>query len=165
MIRFDPEKHRRRSIRLSGYDYSRAGVYAVTICTHNRECLFGEIVDGRMVLNDFGRILSDEWNRINLVHERINLDAMVVMPNHFHGIIVLTNPMGAIRELPLPGNPIQRRRMTIPKLVGRFKMITAKRINQLHKSPGMRIWQRNYYERIVRNERAVSYTHLTLPTN
>ena len=153
MNRFDPERHHRRTLRLRGYDYSRAGVYAITICTYNRECLFGDVVDGKMFLNDFDRIVLDEWNRIDLVHERIHLDVRVIMPNHFHGIIVLKQRKGAIRELPLPGDPRQRRRMTIPKLIGRFKMVTTKKVNDLRRTPGLKLWQRNYYERIVRDQR------------
>jgi len=77
----------RRSIRLKGYDYSQAGAYFVTLCTHGRACVFGEIVDGQMRLNDAGRIVADEWMKTADIRREIQLDQWVVMPNHFHGIV------------------------------------------------------------------------------
>jgi hypothetical protein len=87
---YHPDKHNRRSIRLPGYDYSRNGGYFITICTQNRECLFGEIADGVMQLNDAGRTVSEEWTKTAAIRE-IQLDEGVVMPNHFHGILVIAN--------------------------------------------------------------------------
>jgi putative transposase len=91
-MRYDPEKHRRRSIRLKGYDYSQAGVYFVTICTQGRACLFGEVIDGEMRLNDAGRMVVAEWERLPVSFPNVVLDAFVVMPNHIHGIVILTDP-------------------------------------------------------------------------
>jgi putative transposase len=91
-MRFDPERHRRRSMRLKGYDYSQAGAYFVTICTQGRACLFGEVVDGEMRLNDAGRMVVAEWERLPALFPNVVLDAFVVMPNHIHGIVILTNP-------------------------------------------------------------------------
>jgi len=79
----------RRSIRLHGYDYSRAGAYFVTICTRNRACLFGEIIDGEMVLDDSGAMVETVWNELPDRFPNIDLDAFIIMPNHIHGIIVL----------------------------------------------------------------------------
>ena len=86
---YDPRKHHRRSIRLKGYDYTQAGAYFVTIVTHDRECLFGEVVDGQMRLNPFGEIVREEWFRTAVVRPYVMLapDEFVVMPNHIHGII------------------------------------------------------------------------------
>jgi putative transposase len=116
-------------------------VYFVTICTQNREYLFGDIVDGKMRLNAAGEMVTDEWAKIAEIHDGIQLDEWVVMPNYFHGIVVFTKPVGAIsvgaiHELPLPDSPTQpigaeRRNMALPKLIGRFKMLSAKRINEL----------------------------------
>jgi len=142
----------RRSIRLQGYDYSRAGAYFVTICTENRECLFGDVIDGKTALNDAGRIAADEWTKTALIRDEIQLDEWVVMPNHFHGIVIFSTPVGAIHESPLRMTVTQRRNMALPKLIGRFKMLSAKRINELRQTPGAKLWQRNYYEHIVRNE-------------
>jgi len=88
-MRFDPDKHHRRSIRLRGYDYTRAGAYFVTICTQNRECLFGNIVEGEIWLNDAGHMVQSVWNELSQHYPGVDVDAFVVMPNHIHGIIVL----------------------------------------------------------------------------
>jgi len=151
-MKYDPEKHHRRSIRLKGYNYSRAGAYFVTICTQNRKCLFGDIVNGEMVLNEHGKIVESVWNDLPNHYAHIELDCHIVMPNHFHGIVSLTNDVGAIHESPLQMTVSQRRNMILPKLIGRFKMLTSKRINQTRNTPGAKLWQRNYYEHIVRDE-------------
>ena len=85
----DPAKHRRRSIRLKGYDYSQEGAYFVTVCTQNRECRFGNVVNGEMVLNDAGRMVQTVWDQIPDNYPGIKTDAFVVMPNHVHGIIIV----------------------------------------------------------------------------
>jgi hypothetical protein len=86
---YDPHKHHRRSIRLPGYDYTQAGAYFVTFVAHDRECLFGDVVDGVMRLNAFGEIVREEWFRTAVVRPYVMLDPdeFVVMPNHVHGII------------------------------------------------------------------------------
>jgi REP element-mobilizing transposase RayT len=147
-----PQRHHRRSIRLRGYDYSRAGAYFVTVCTHNRECLFGEIVDREMVLNDAGKIVADEWMKIAKIRNEIELDQWIVMPNHIHGILVINDPVGAIHESPLQMTVTQRRNMALPKLIGRFKMLSSKGINEMRGTPGRPVWQRNYYEHVIRND-------------
>ncbi len=100
-MKYDPEKHHRRSIRLGGYDYSQPGAYFITLCTHNRQCLFGDVVNGKMVLNGYGKIVEHCWLEIPQHFEHVELDEYVVMPNHIHGIIIIKN-VGAIHELPLP---------------------------------------------------------------
>ncbi|MBL7074123.1 transposase [candidate division KSB1 bacterium] len=159
-MKYDPNKHHRRSIRLKEYDYSQAGVYFITICTKNRECLFGRVVNGLMELSPFGVIAHQFWFEIPKHFDNVELDEFNAMPNHIHGIIEITSDnqiaynVGAIRELPLPKLPIhvQRRKMLIPRIVGYYKMNTAKRINQMRNTPGIPVWQRNYYEHIIRNE-------------
>ena len=86
---YDSHIHHRRSIRLKNYDYSKTGAYFVTICTHNRECLFGEIVNGVMVLNDAGRMVEKWWHELNRKFPNIQSDVHVIMPNHFHDIIII----------------------------------------------------------------------------
>ncbi|MEZ5540029.1 MAG: transposase [Pseudomonadales bacterium] len=93
-VTFNPDIHHRRSVRLRGYDYAQAGAYFVTICTQNRECLFGEIVDGMMVLNDAGRMVKHSWQWLASQYDYVGLDAWVVMPNHLHGIIVIADGDG-----------------------------------------------------------------------
>ena len=89
--KYDPKKHHRRSIRLKGYDYTSAGAYFVTIVTYQRECLFGEIVDGKMVLNDYGRVADEYWREIPEHFDNVELGAFIIMPNHIHGIIIITD--------------------------------------------------------------------------
>ncbi len=135
---------------MKGYDYSRAGAYYVTICTQNRECLFGEITDGQMVLNDAGKIVADEWMKTGEIRNEIELDEWVVMPNHFHGIVMIRrgDPPVAPTPRPLP----EPRPKSIGSLMSGFKSAVTKRINEIRKTPGMKLWQRNYYEHIIRNQ-------------
>ncbi len=154
----DRNKIGRRSIRLREYDYSSPGAYFVTICTHNRECIFGEIVGQQMNLSPFGEIVNKYWSDLPNHYHGVNLDEIRVMPNHLHGIILIIDnhiesikPVGVIHELPLRGSREQadmadRRRMLIPKIIGRFKMTSAKAINELRKTLGVPVWQRNYYD-------------------
>ena len=155
------KKLHRRSIRLPNYDYTQPRAYFVTVCTKNRKHLFGKIVDGAVVLNYAGGIVGQVWGELPKRFPNIELDAFVVMPNHFHGIIIITNRVGmnvgAIHELPLHETPLgrrtNRRRMLLPKIVGYFKMNIAKKINILHNTPGVPIWQRNYYEHVIRSDK------------
>ena len=93
---YDPEKHHRRSIRLKGYDYTQPGAYFITICTQGRECLFGEIIDGEMHLNEAGQIVVQTWQDLPNHISNVQLDAFVVMPNHVHGIIIITDRAGVV---------------------------------------------------------------------
>jgi REP element-mobilizing transposase RayT len=86
---FGPRAHRRRSIRLPGYDYTRAGAYFITLCTHHHEGLLGDIVNGIVRLNPMGEIALDEWARTEQMRPRVTIDAFVVMPDHLHGILVI----------------------------------------------------------------------------
>jgi REP element-mobilizing transposase RayT len=151
---FDPEKHHRRSIRLKGYDYAQAGAYFVTIVTHGRECLFGDVVDGQMQLNNAGRFAEQCWLDIPHHFLHVELDAFVVMPNHVHGIIVIPDFVGAKNFSPLPdGTPFLSRSRTIGSVVRGFKIGVTKwlRINIDISA----VWQRNYYEHIIRNEESL----------
>lgn len=180
---FNSDIHHRRSIRLKGYDYLQAGAYFVTICTQNRECLFGGITDGQMALNNAGRMVQMVWDKIPEHYAGIKTDAFVVMPNHIHGIIVLvgagpracpdTKPTGVGQSQ--KGQPrgvaptgMEQSRFTgqprgvaptlsLPDVVHRFKTMTTKRYADGVKQDGWasfpgKLWQRNYYERIIRDE-------------
>ncbi len=149
-------RRNRRSIRLQGYDYSKAGAYFVTICTLGRKCLFGNIVNGRMHLNAAGRIVAEEYLKTAAIRDNIELDEWVVMPNHFHGILVITDGGGTARRAPTMeqfGRPVSG---SIPTIVRSFKSAVTKRINELHQTPGAKLWQRNYWENIVRNDAALN---------
>ena len=150
---YDPQRHHRHSIRLPGYDYSRAGAYFVTICTHEKECLFGKITDGDMDLNEFGKIVWKFWQQIPARYENVDIPVAVVMPNHFHGIILFHETAGGGKVTTEQLNdPAFRRRMLLPKIMGYFKMNCAKEINELRNSSGIPVWQKNYYEHIIRDE-------------
>ena len=158
----------RRSIRLRDFDYSSPGEYFVTICTHQRECLFGDVVGGEMVLNEIGEIAAKYWYQIPGRYENVVIDAFVVMPNHVHGIIGIEfnpdrdkQPVGAIHELPLQVGDTdfetfrkQRRQMLLSKIIGWYKMNVSKQVNILLNNTGNPFWQRNYYEHIIRNEKS-----------
>lgn len=159
---------RRRSIRLSGYDYTQPGVYFVTLCTQNRECFFGEIINGKMILNEYGKIVDACWAAIPEHFNHVMLDTYVVMPNHVHGIITIMvrngSGVGARHAVPLPsdlssnsfesfGKPV---RGSIPTVIRSFKSAVAKRVNQIRDTPGISIWQRNFHERVIRDERELN---------
>ena len=101
-MKYDPEKHYRRSIRLKRYDYSTPGAYFVIVCTHNRECLFGEIEDGKMKINDAGNMVDKIWKELPEYYPDVEIDVHKLMPNHLHGIIILNNN---IVGAPLRGRP------------------------------------------------------------
>lgn len=154
MAWFDPERHHRRSIRLQGYDYTQPGKYFITICTQGHVCLFGDVVNGEMRLNGCGRIARDEWLKTADLRQRVQLDAFIVMPNHIHGIIVLTDDGRRETLFRTPtteqfGKPTSD---SIPTIVRLFKSSVTTRINKLLGTPGTSVWQRNYYEHIVRDD-------------
>ena len=165
---FDPAIHHRRSLRLKGYDYAQAGAYFVTICTQDRACLFGEVVDGEMRLNEWGEIVSRTWHDLPNHVANVALDEFVVMPNHIHGIIVIDNVVGAgsgvgaRHAVPLQTVPPQTERFgrpvagSIPTIIRSFKSAVTKQINEQRATPGMPVWQRNYYEHIIRNEASLA---------
>jgi len=154
-MKYNPQIHHRRSIRLQDYDYSSEGAYFVTMCTKNRECLFGEIVNGEMVLSEYGKIVEQCWFNLPNHYDNIELDAYVIMPDHFHGIIFITDSVKNVESQPELSRQQQRRKMLLPKIVGRFKMNSAKQINQMRNTPGISVWQRNYYEHIIRDEKSL----------
>jgi putative transposase len=160
-MKYNPEIHHRASIRLQGYDYSSVGAYFVTICTFQRECLFGEIIDGRMMLNEYGKIVNNEWIKSSDIRQEIELDELIVMPNHFHAIIFITT----LKTLETSNsssfhNPNQETTLSMkPKslssLIAGFKSATTTRINTKRDTAGTPVWQRNYYDNIIRNELAL----------
>src|SRR4029078_8339293 len=87
---FDPQRQHRKSIRLKGYDYSSEGAYYVTIVTQGRKCLFGEIIEGEMHINEYGEIVQKWWHEIPIHFPNVELGAFVIMPNHIHGLIFIT---------------------------------------------------------------------------
>jgi REP element-mobilizing transposase RayT len=156
---YDRHKHRRRSVRLPGYDYSWPGAYFVTICTYGRDCLFGAFAGGRVRLSECGRAARDEWLRSAAVRPGIVLDAFVIMPNHLHGIIILTpesqlnvSDVGAHSCAPLQPPPLQRRPRSLSSFIACYKATVTRGVNRSRGTPGARVWHRNYYERVVRDD-------------
>ena len=150
------QKERKR-LRLRDYDYSQPGAYFVTICAKDRVCRFGEIVNGEMLPNGLAAIVRSCWNDLPNHFPNVQLDEFVIMPNHVHGIIFIVDTVGSIHESTLPKTVLERRAMLLPKIVGRFKMNSAKRINELHGSFGVPVWQRNYFEHIIRNDKSPAH--------
>ncbi|MCK6509065.1 transposase [Myxococcota bacterium] len=229
-MKYDPEKHHRRSIRLKGYDYSRAGAYFVTLCTHDLACLFGDMVEGEMRLNDAGRMIQTVWDEIPMFYPGVDVDEFVIMPNHIHGIVVLVGQVqghigqaqigqaqaqigqaqigqaqigqaqigqaqigqaqigqaqigqaqGQIGQAqigqaqgPAPtisGHIGQAQigqaqgpapTLSLSDVIHRFKTLTTKRYADGVKQSGWqpffgRVWQRNYYEHIIRDEKSLA---------
>jgi len=154
-------KHR-KSIRLKNYDYSQSGLYFVTICTQNRECIFGNIINnnvgvGRdrpisMILNQYGKIIENVWESLP-DHHSVELDVFQIMPNHVHFILHIV--LGASRRAPT----------TLGFIVGMFKTECTKQINKLRNTPGQKIFQRNYYEHIIQNENELIKIRQYIKTN
>ncbi|MBI3328275.1 MAG: transposase [Nitrospinae bacterium] len=162
----------RRSLRLEGYDYSQAGAYFVTICTQHREFLFGDVVDGTMVLNRYGAIALRCWNDLSHHYRNMESDAFVVMPNHVHGIIILADPVGAgLKPAPtdsahaLVAAPPGRKKHPLSEIVRAFKTFSSRRINESRGTSGTSIWQRNYYEHIIRDDESKDRIREYIATN
>lgn len=162
-MKFDPQKHHRRSIRLKGYDYTQAGAYFVTMVTYQREPLFGEIANGEMRLSPMGQIAEEHWRAIPDHFPYVELGAYVVMPNHVHGIIVI-HPVGATHWVaPTTTTANGPKRGSIGAIIGAYKSSVTRRIqNELNETA---VWQRNYYEHIIRNEAEYHRIHRYIESN
>lgn len=165
-----PDLHHRRSIRLQAFDYTRDGAYFVTVCSRDRECLFGQVIDGAVNLNEFGQVIGLALTSLPTHFPHVDVPDYVIMPNHLHAIIkIARDDVGAKQgvsaspvsvdignsgkadeafALPLRG--------TVPgslaAVVQNFKSVTTRKVNALRGTPGIPVWQRNYYERVIRNE-------------
>jgi len=152
---YNPEIHHRRSIRLKGYDYSSTGAYFVTICVHQRECLFGEVCDGGMLVNPCGSVVESIWGGLSERFSGIILDAHVIMPNHFHGIIIIDGvgaPLAAPEKYSESCKGAASGAPTVGSIVRVFKSLSAIAVNRLLDRSERPLWQRNYHERIIRND-------------
>ena len=152
--------YHRRSIRLPDYDYTQPGAYFVTICTWNRKCLFGEVINSEMILNRIGQVVQQEWLRLRIRFPLVDFPIYTFMPNHVHGIIFITeamNPKGSDDTAYIAGS--QQGKTTIQVVSGSlgaivrafkasvtWRLHAAGLLNQVH------VWQRNYYEHVIRNE-------------
>jgi putative transposase len=151
----------RKSLRLKTYDYSQAGAYFITICTHEKKCLFGYISNRQMNLNGIGRIVENEWVRTASLRANVELDVFAIMPNHIHGIIIINNNKDYKSEFKQA--PTSRKQgigsikfkspsKSVGAIVKGFKSATTGRVKKIDGTPGKKLWQRNYWERVIRNE-------------
>ncbi len=146
-----------KSPRLIDYDYTQSGAYFVTICTHDRMHLFGRVDDGEMVCNLMGEIVHEQWIQTSVLRDYVELDTFVVMPNHFHGILIIIeseeNRRGMMHHAPT--NPKREFSKSIPRslssIIGTFKASVTRQINRLPNAPDHPIWQRNFHDHIIRN--------------
>jgi len=190
---YNPLIHHRRSIRLKGYDYSQAGMYFVTICCRGMICRFGKIKNGEMILNDYGKIAHNEWEKLSIRYSNVLLDVFQIMPNHIHGIIVLnempavgatlavaqnnatvaqnnaTVAVGATLAVAQNGATVAQNNgavanqgagVVVGDIVGAYKSLVANQCLEIFKSNNEymgKLWQRNYYEHIIRNDNSYQY--------
>ena len=148
----------RRSIRLSNYDYSNSGYYFVTICVQNRLCLLGEVKDSKMIPNKTGRMVQKIWDELPDHYPVVTVDAFALMPNHLHGIVALN--VGAGHRARPTGHPRGGApTFSLPDIIHRFKSLTTtlyrKQVQIRGSSPSTTLWQRNYYEHVIRREESL----------
>ncbi len=174
---YNPAIHHRRSIRLKGYDYSQKGLYCVTICCQDRICRFGDVINGEMVMNEHGKVAFNEWMKLSERFSNFELDVFQIMPNHMHGIVLLTNvgatlavvpnkndqsnDVGAANSGDSKNNDDMKKAgaspaPTISDIIGAYKSLVSNGCLDIYKSKNEtmgKLWQRNYWEHIIRNER------------
>ncbi len=169
------KKLHRRSVRLSGYDYAQPGAYYVTIVAAGRASLFGRVENGDMKVNKLGLIAERQWARLPQRFPGLELGAYVVMPNHLHGILIIHEGRGtagnradsddaSYRRAPTEafGKPVSG---SIPTIVRSYKSAVAYRLHAAGKMIGLPVWQRNYYEHIIRNQKEWEQIHLYIESN
>ena len=157
---YNPEIHHRRSIRLKGYDYSSQGAYFVTLCCENRQHRFGEISESQMELTHCGQIATEWMENLPTKFPTIEIDEYIIMPDHIHAIISIRtgNPRGCPEENP----------PTIGQIIGAYKSLVANDCLKWHKERNLqmgKLWQRNYYEHIIRDEQAYENIRNYIKTN
>jgi REP element-mobilizing transposase RayT len=147
---YNRDIHHRQSIRLHGYDYSQNGAYFVTICVKDMMPIFGDVHNDEMQLNKYGHLVAECWQNIPQHFPNTELDSYIIMPNHLHGIIWIN--VGAQHAAPLPAPDTDPSQQALGIIVRSFKSAVTKSINLLRNTPGASVWQRNYYEHIIRND-------------
>jgi len=155
--KYDPNVHHRRSIRLGWYDYSQDGWYFVTMCGQNHACMFGNIVNDQMRLNKAGFMVRTWWRKVGGKFPSVRTDEYIIMPNHFHGIV---NIVGQLRGVA----------PTLGDMVNWFKTMTTNQYIRGVKQNGWspfagKLWQRNYYEHIIRNEEELNHIRQYIAEN
>ena len=148
-MKFDSNTHNRQSLRWPGCDYSQKGAYVVTICTQKRRCLFGSVEDEKTILNGLGETVFSVWLELANRFPGIILDKLVVMPNHVHGILFLS---GAASSAPTENNDKKDRSYTLGEVIRAFKSISAIQVNRQLGVKDQPLWQRNYYDHVIRDQ-------------
>ena len=182
-MKFNNEKYSRKSTRLKGHNYSFPGAYFVTICTQDRECIFGDVIDKRMVLNNNGNIARHLWFKLSKTFANIKSPTFVVMPNHIHGIIIIQrqiknhipqntknqkkdflNEKPSMNSIEQPEWSLMKNpSLTLGKIVRFYKAQVTRRIRQ--NSDTYFRWQKNYYEEIIRNNRELEQKRIYILEN
>ncbi len=151
--RISKQMKERKQVRLRDYDYSKNGYYFVTICTRDRKGFFGEIEEGKMILNAYGRIVFECWCDLPKHYVNCSLDSFVIMPNHVHGIVVIDNENVVGNGLkPFPTYGLSG----LSEIVRGFKTFSSRRINEGIRNRDRFSWQKSFYDHIVRSERSLS---------
>ena len=145
-------KYQIASNRLECWDYTAPGHYFITICIKNMQCLFGRIINGRMQLSPIGKIIADEWQKTEAIRPNVNLDQWIIMPNHIHGIIIITER----KKVQTSRRDVSTclRPNSLGSIVGQFKSVCTKRIWAAGYHDFR--WQRNYHDHIIRNEKSLN---------
>jgi len=147
-MKYNPEIHHRHSLRLQGYDYSKNGYYFVTIVVKDRLLLFGNVENETMILNDAGKMIENTWNNLPEYYTGVEIDCHVVMPNHLHGIIILNHKQND-------------KKLSLPNVIERFKSFTTyeyiEGVRNSNWEPFQgKLWQRNYFDSIIRDEKELN---------
>ncbi len=180
-----PERTR-KSLRLVGFDYSQAGAYFVTICLNKREHLLARVEDARVALTPFGILVSEAWVDLPRHYRNVSLDTVVIMPDHLHGIIALSDcadraqkeERAGLRPAPTdpetnalvgaglrPALPPAGKMASLSEVIRALKTFSARRINELRGTPGEPLWQRGYYEHVIRNGRELNFARRYIHNN
>ena len=139
---FDPAIHHRRSCRLKNYDYTQVGTYFITICTWSKECIFGSVIQNEVNLTEAGEIALVTWQTLSNRFPNIVPDTFIVMPNHVHGILAISE---------------QDEKISLSTVVQAYKSIAGIVINRCLGRSSRPVWQRNYYEHIVRDDESLHH--------
>jgi putative transposase len=154
--------HHHRLTRLKDYDYSQPSGYFITVCTKNRSCLFGVVDNDRVILNQYGEIIQISGLALPEHYHNVELDVFVIMPNHIHGIIFLTDVGAGLK--PAPTVPVCHCH-PLPEIVRGFKTFSSRKINGLRNMSGAALWQRNYYEHVIRRDESLEKIREYIETN
>lgn len=159
---YDPNLHHRKSIRLKGHNYSQPGLYFITMCCHQQQCRFGKVVDGEIQLNEFGLIAMEEWEKLPARYPNTALDVYQIMPNHIHGIVHITDLASSVAtainiNIDSEVNGLRKPLQACGDMMGAYKSLVFNACLEISKANNQhmgKLWQRNFYEHIIRNEKS-----------